>query len=76
MKPKYSAICIECPAELQELTQLDGTLDFNTKLARNHNKSKGHITHVLEESGQIFVNARQIRTSSTKSRRVIKTFIS
>jgi len=76
MNAIYSAICIDCPPELQELTMLDGTMDFNTKLARNHNKSEGHTCYVLEEPSPIFVNGKQINMGSGNSRRVIRTFMS
>ena len=37
MSNLYSAVCIDCPPELRELTMLDGAMDFNTALAHNHN---------------------------------------
>lgn len=76
MQSIYSARCLDCAPELRELTMLDGTLDFNTKLAQNHNESKGHITQLLEAPAPIFVNGQKINTSYTNSRRVIKTFMS
>lgn len=76
MKAIYSAICLDCPPELQELTMLDGTLDFNTKLAYNHNQSEGHTCQVLEKPMLIFVNRHQIKTSFNNSRRVVQTFMS